>query len=97
MQSTAYERALFGNFAVANDDERPPAPNVIELAKKAIGRENIRSEPKGVYFVWSMGRWNGPLDMHGLIREANVRLKARGQAQIDANPTWVIHDSEVSA
>jgi hypothetical protein len=85
MRASIYEEALFGRFA--NDDARPPAPNVIEVAKNIIGRENFRSDSRG-YYVWGMGRWNGPLKLDGLMRTANERLKERGEAQIVTNPSW---------
>jgi len=57
MFASAYEDAFLRH---ANDDARPPKPNVIELAKQAIGRENYRAEANGTHYVWQNGRWNGP-------------------------------------
>jgi hypothetical protein len=85
MQTTPYERQLFGNFA--NDDKRPPAPNVIELAIRAIGRDNYRHDWRG-HWVWHFGRWNGPLKLDGLMRAANEKLLSQGKPQITVNPLW---------
>jgi hypothetical protein len=87
MRATAYEEALFGKFA--NDDQRPPRPSVIEVAKNVIGRENYSHDWRG-HYVWNNGRWNGPLKLDGLMRAANERLKAEGKDQITHNPAWRI-------
>jgi hypothetical protein len=93
MLTSAYERSIYGHSA--NENLRPPQPNVIKLAIRAIGRENYRYELRG-HYIWADGRWNGPLKLPEFIREANMRLKARGVPQIAANPAWVISDSEVA-
>jgi hypothetical protein len=88
MMQTAYEEALFGKYA--NDDTRPPAPNVIKLAIEAIGgKDHYRHTWRG-HEIWKNGRWNGPYKLHEFIREANILLKERGLPQIDANPNWVV-------
>jgi hypothetical protein len=87
MLTSSYERAMFG--ASANDDARPPRPSVIDQAIRAIGRENYRSELRG-HYIWADGRWNGPLKLPEFMKQANAKLKARGQAQIAANPAWLV-------
>jgi hypothetical protein len=94
MTSSFYEQAHFGRFA--NDDARPPQPNVISLAIEAFGgRGHYRHTWKGHEF-WEMGRWNGPFKLIPFIREANIRLHAQGKPQITGNPNWIIPGQEAS-
>jgi len=88
MRASAYEEALFGKFA--NDDDRVPRPNVVHQAIEAFGgKGHYRHTWKGHEF-WDMGRWNGPYKLPEFIRQANIRLKAKGKSQINANPSWVV-------
>jgi len=90
MRGTSYEEALIGRCA--NDDKRPPRPSVIEIARNVIGRENLRFEVNGAYYVWEMGAWRGPLKLDALMRAANSRLRAQGRPQISINPSWLIKE-----
>jgi hypothetical protein len=93
MQTTAYERAMFG--ASANDDARPKRPNVIDEAIKVFGgRGHYRHSWKGHEF-WRGGKWNGPYTLQGFIQQANIVLLGGGKPQISANPAWVITEAEV--
>lgn len=85
MYASAYEATLLRH---ANDDTRPPKPNVISLGIEAVGKDHYRHDWRG-HWIWSMGRWNGPYKLGDFIREANVRLKAKGLPQIDVNPSWI--------
>ena len=85
--TSIYEHAHFGDFA--NENGRAPRPNVIALGIEAVGRDHYRHDWRG-HWVWSMGCWTGPFKLPEFIRQANVRLKAQGKPQIDANPSWVI-------
>lgn len=67
-----------------------PRPSVIELATKALGRENVRVEVGGYYHVWRMGSWGAPLKLWEFVRAANVKLKAQGKPQILGNPMWIV-------
>jgi hypothetical protein len=87
MMQSAYEEALFGKYA--NDDLRPPRPNVIALGIEAVGRDHYRHDWRG-HWIWHMSGWTGPFKLPEFIKQANVRLKARGLPQIDANPAWVL-------
>jgi hypothetical protein len=87
MEANVYEEYLIGR--AVNDDCRPPKPSVIDMAIRAIGRQNYRSEPRG-HYIWADGRWNGPLKLDGLMRAANEKLLRQGKPQISVNPTWLV-------
>jgi len=83
----SYEEALIGRIW---PNAQPRQPSVIEVAKNVLGRENYRVEPHGAYFVWDMGRWDGPLKIDGFVQAANRKLKSEGRPQLSANPNWVV-------
>ena len=88
MYISAYEEAIFCRDRAANENTRPPRPNAIKQAEKALGLDNYEIEHNGRRRVLVMGRWTRPLCTDDFILEANRKLKSEGKPQITGDPRW---------